>query len=577
MKLQPRLFALAGLAMSMCTPALLLADVTPAMDRIPASTPVVFTIKNASKFHASINNVATSLKLPVEEMAGLAHMEKMIKLDGVNGEGSAALAMLSLDNEKYADHPPLVLVLPVKDYAAMAKKLGGKGEGLEEVKIEDEPMFVKDLGGGFAVMGPIKEIVEKFEGKAGNSKAHETLMGTTGKAISDSSDAYLLADMKDVGPMMKKKVDEMKSQMDQMAELGAPGANPAGVAMFTGMVDGFIRDAASGVVGFKATDAGVSLDMGAQFKEGSEYAGYFSSKGKAGSLIGNLPKLDQGFLFAMAMDTSAPAIKTALKKMVEASKAGPEAANMFAGLNPLESVESMDGMAFCMGQTPALMGGLFLNTTMYVKSQNPAAYTKFMKDAMSSLNGKTVQGMTYQTTYEAGGAKVAEKPVDAWSMKFQMDQNNPAAAQIGQVQMMLFGPGGMGGYASQIDSGVVVTYAKNSELMGKALEAAKSGGGLNSDAGMKEVQAQLPADRCFEAQIGVKSIMETAIGFMGMMGGGPTNFNVPQDLPPIGMGATGASGGLRMTMFMPAKVMQTFKALGDSMNADGGEGGGGEK
>ena len=28
-----------------------------------------------------------------------------------------------------------------------------------------------------------------------------------------------------------------------------------------------------------------------------------------------------------------------------------------------------------------------------------------------------------------------------------------------------------------------------------------------------------------------------------------------------------------MTMFMPAKVMQTFKALGDSMN-EGGEGGG---
>ena len=76
--------------------------------------------------------------------------------------------------------------------------------------------------------------------------------------------------------------------------------------------------------------------------------------------------------------------------------------------------------------------------------------------------------------------------------------------------------------------------------MGRALEAAKSGSGLTSDAGLKDVQSQLPADRSFEAQIGVKSIMETVIGFMGMMGGGPANFNVPQDLPPIGLGADGA-------------------------------------
>ena len=68
--------------------------------------------------------------------------------------------------------------------------------------------------------------------------------------------------MKDVGPMMKKKADELKEQMEQMAQMGGAGANPAGFAMMSGMMDGFVRDASSGVVGFKATDAGVSVDMG---------------------------------------------------------------------------------------------------------------------------------------------------------------------------------------------------------------------------------------------------------------------------------------------------------------------------
>ena len=81
-----------------------------------------------------------------------------------------------------------------------------------------------------------------------------------------------------------------------------------------------------------------------------------------------------------------------------------------------------------MGQTPALMGGLFLNTTMFVKTSDAAGYSKMVKEALGAINGKTTQGLTYTTGYEAGKVKVGDKSVDEWSMKFQMDQNNPAAA-----------------------------------------------------------------------------------------------------------------------------------------------------
>jgi hypothetical protein len=237
------------------------------------------------------------------------------------------------------------------------------------------------------------------------------------------------------------------------------------------------------------------------------------------------------------------------------------------GMNPLESIDKIDGLAFCMGQTPALMGGLFLNTSMFAKTSDPAGYIKQMKDGFGNMNGKTIQGMTYLSNYESGGGKVGEKAVDAWTMKMTPEKDNPKGAQIAQAMMMMFGPGGLGGYVAATDNGVVLTYGKNSDLMGKALEAAKSNSGLNADAGVKAVAAQLPSDRSMEVYIGVKSIMDTVIGFMGMMGAGPANFNVPADLPPIGTGGVAQGGGMRFSTFVPTQVLTTFKALSDSMKA----------
>lgn len=567
MKLQPRLAALAGLAISMCAPALL-ADVPPAMDRVPGATPVVLSIKNVKQFHSSVDKMVKMLKLPPQSMVGLTQAAEFLKTDGLNTDGSAAVAFMKLGKE--ADEEPLlVMILPVKDYAAFAKSLGGKGAGPEEVKYDGDTAFIKDVGGGFAAMSPKKELLDQVEGKPGNGKAFETLMGATGKAINDASDTIVFANMEAVGPMLKAGMADMKEQMEMMAAMGGGGANQAGFDMMQVLMEGFVNDSSAGVMGFKSDDGGVHMDFGAQFKEGSPFAGYFNAKGNAGKLMSALP--NQPFMFAMSMDTSSPGVKALFKKTLDAAKKNPEAAKMMSGLNPLESIQTLDGLAMGMGTSPALMGGLFLNTTMYARTSDAAGYIKQMKDGFSAMNGKTFEGITYQTAYEAGAAKAGEKPVDAWSMKMQLDPNNPAAQQMGQMQMMLFGPSGMGGYISPADGGVVVTYAKNSELMTKALDAAKSGNGLGTDAVVKAVGQQLPADRNFEVQIGVKSILDTAIGFMGMMGAGPTDFKVPESVPPIGIAGTGTSGGMRMTVFLPTKTMETFRDLGTSMQ--GGEGG----
>jgi hypothetical protein len=113
---------------------------------------------------------------------------------------------------------------------------------------------------------------------------------------------------------------------------------------------------------------------------------------------------------------------------------------------------------------------------------------------------------------------------------------------------------------------VVLTYSKNSDLVSKTLASAKSGEGLSTDAGVKSVQANLPAGRTAEAYIGIKDVLKTAQNFMSMMGGGGGDFNPPEDLPPIGIGGTTDGGGLRASIYVPTKVMTTIKAFGDSMS-----------
>jgi len=573
MKRCPWMNTIAGAAMSMAAltlaPAFALADVPPAMDRVPTDAAVVISMKNVGQFYSSINTVAKSLKLPMEAMDGLSKAGDMLKMEGLNGDGSAAVAIMSLDEN--AGEPPVVMVIPVKDFAVWSKALGGGGAGIQELTIEGEPAFAKDIGGGFAALSPNRGLVEGFAGKGGNSKAHESLMGPVGRAIAESNSSFIVANMQTLAPKIREGYQKAKEQMDDARAMmgGGGGANPLAAA--DEVMESFLRDATSGVIGFNASEAGIKFEFGSQFKEGSEFASYFGAKGSASSLISTLPT--QPFLFSVAFDSSSPGLRTLMKKFVaQAEKAD---GGMMAGLNPLAMMEKFDGMAFSMGASPALMGGMFLNTTAYVKTSDPAGYVKSVKEIFTGLNGKSVEGVTYQTTFESGGGKVGGKAVDTWGMRMQIDPNNPAAQQLGQMQMMLFGPTGLSGYIAQTDGGVVMTYAKNSDLMTKALDAAKAKNGLNSDAGVKSVSDQFPAGRSFEAYIGVHSILETALGFAGMMGAAPPDFQLPDNLPPIGISGTTADGGVRMTAFMPTKVMLTIKSLAEQMG--GGMGGGGDE
>lgn len=545
----------------------------PASDRVPASAAMMIVVPSLERFEATANLLQTTFGMEMDSgpFEGLA---MAMGLEGLNKAGSAALAIIAgpagLDFE--SEVPPMILVVPVTDYAKFVGALGGDGGApVTEITIDpDQPKgYARNLGGGFVAMGPVRELVEGFKGQAGQNAAHDRLIGPAGKAVADSSDVVFIANLASLEPKMREGMEEFRGQMEMVGMM--TGQNMAGnLAVMDAVMGGILRDGQAGIIGFSATDAGMKLDLAAQFKEGSPSAGYFGAKGNTGGLLSRVPS--QPVLFALALDTTSAGIKKIFRDMTDiTTKIDPdaaEAAGMTAAM--MKSIEKMDGMVFQWGASPAMMGGMFVNALSYVKTSDPAGYTAAMKQTMTAMNGKTIQGLTYQTTYKSAARDVGGVKADEWALRMQADPNDPNAQQMQAMQMGLFGmEGGPSGYLAPAKDGLVMTYSKNSALLEQALNAAKGSGGYGAEAGVKTVAAMLPAGRTIEGYIGVKSILDMVIGFAAMMGGGPVDMQVPADLPPVGLGGTTDSGGVRLAVFVPGQVIQTFKEFVEQMEGGG--------
>lgn len=535
-------------------------QVTPAMDRIPSDAAVTIGIKDMGKLKAGIESMAKALGVPAEAMGGMLQIDAVFNMQGLDTSGSAAIGIMSVDSEE----PDAIAIVPVRDYANFIKGLGGTGSGLEELKLDEKPVFVKNIEGGFAAFSPNKDIVEKFAGKPGNAKAHADMMGAAGKSIAESRDVVIVANISRMGDKIKESLQGLKDGMGMAMMMAGGGGDLGFLDSFT---EAFVRDASAGIIGANIGEEGLTLDFAAQFKEGTEYAGYFNSKGKANQLLAALP--NQQILFAVAMDTSGPGMKTMIKQMEKLGKMmQPQDDGAAPGMFPQDWAQQADGMAFQVGNSPAPVGGLLLNTVAYIKSSNPQAFQKGMKDGLTAVNSKTIQGITYTTSYQEN-VKAGERTADVWSMKMAADPEDPEAQMMNQMNFMLFGPNGLGGYSFKTDDGLILTYAKNADLLGQSVAAGKGGDNMTADADIKAIAAKLPSDRTMEGYIGVKSLLDTLLGVLGPMGMAP-NIEVPESIPPVGMGATTDGGGLRMTVVIPTKVMTSIKAMADAMDMGGG-------
>lgn len=528
------------------------AGVPPAVDRVPEDVPIVVGVGNIQTLAEGVRRVVGAFGGREQEDSPLGVLLALVDTPGLQARGSLAVAVRPPAEE--FDEPTVVLVVPVTDFAAFVRGLGGQpGLGACEIQLGGETAYAKNVGGGFAAVSTDVETLDAFEVRPGSGPALESLMGRTGRAVAEASDLFVVVKAASLRPALKQMTDQVAMGIQMAAAMGGgPGEEMPDVAQTLGKI---IDAMDLAVLGLRLGEEALKADAAVRFQPGSEYADWFRTGGSAASLLERVP--DHPFLVVAGIDLSSPAMRRLVESMSQFGGVGEEA---MEGLDPLASLEKVDRMAFVMGLPPSIMDGLMRRSAVFVETRDPAHYITAVRQASERINGKTVQGITYTTRYEPGGAQAGGRAVDVWTVKMDVSPDNPAAAGMAQMSAMMFGAGPMAGYIAPVSGGVVMTYSRNSALFERMAAAAGGEGTLATHAGVRAVAAQFPHDHTAHVLLGTSSILEMAATF-----GAPGVAEAPEDLPPVGLALGSGEGAVRGTLVIPWSVIEAVGKMAEAM------------
>lgn len=467
-----------------------------------------------------------------------------------------------------------LLLLPITSFDEVLKsfdaKAPGEGKAATIALPTGEDGFIKDLGGGYAVVGSTRELVEAFTGKPG-ATAMKTRMGRAGEDLADASDIVTIVNMDAVRPLATEALKQFEAQAKERAEM--MGQNPeAQIATVKWLGEAFIRDTKFVTGGVKLSASGIGMDMVGSFNEGSYLASAVTGGGSSSPLLSKLPA--GPYLLAAALDTrSAGARKLFADLYAKSAAAG--------GKDVSEANEKLytqaDGQAAVVGfPMGGALAGLLTSTVGYTASSDPAQALKNIRESVTVMNDKTIEGMSYKATYTEASGKPDAPAFDAWDMKISMNDADQAGQMGAQAMQFMFGPqGGPGGYLAKGEGGVYRSYSRNSELMNKAIAAGKGGESLNSDPLIKYLQAKLPSTRVAEVYLGPRSLLDLVLPFAAMAGVPIGADKIPEKLPPVGLSISAVNGAAQMSVFVPSEVAKTGFALAEAFEQmqNGGEDG----
>ncbi len=542
-----------------------LASLPSAIDRIPADAIMVGGSSDIGGFFDRARSMMDAVGAGEAADGPLRQVAGFIDAPGMNRNGSAAVGILPGEDGEINwtdDDAATLLIVPVTDFGAFVGSFGADAaaDGPTMVRIMGEIVYTRDLGGGFAAMGPEAWIVERAS--EGQLRSHRNSMGANTIRLAESSDVFFSVSIERVGPSIEQGLNEFRTGLDDMAAMF--GEEQPAMREVLGFVEtvstALIRDGRTAAYGMSIGGQGISMDFAADFDEGSPTASYMVGSGGAVDLFGSLP--DSQIILAMAMDTSSPRIKEIFGKMTELASA----MNPGQGLGPSmgDMMEHSDGFAFVMGNTPSLlMGGMFTNMVQYQRSANPAKLLEAGKRYTLEMDGMEAEGITYRTQFREGAAEIEGVRLDEWGMQMQFDPAEPGAQQAGMAMMMVFGAaGGPSGYYAATDKGVITTFSRNTSLVRQVIEAERNAEiGLHRNAQILAAHERLPANPDFVLHLSLGPVLQQVGGLMAMAGAGAPQMNVPADLAPISMGASMGDNGMHGRLFVPTDVVKVFGDL----------------
>lgn len=536
--------------------------VPPVFDRIPADAAFVLAIPNPDALTKDLTMVSgwVGLPLPIQNVDDVLAMAGIA--GAINKNGSMAVVLLEPPTPDMAGEPDMFVILPTSNYGELLKSMNAKGDGVAEGEINGEPAFFRDLGGGYALMAPKKEIAEKYKKEGGHTAAHKARMGAAGDRIADSADLVMMVNVDKFRALGEEGLKQaMDAAKENMAMMGERALNFAAVEWLSGML---LKDTRSVVAGANIDGMGVALDMAFTFNDGSRLAKLAARPGAASAMLNKLP--NQPYLLAMSLDLSNPDVKAFAKDLPKGAGPAQPGSMDFAFM-----AANTNGEATSIGFNPGgLMSGLLARGVSYRTTTDANAYIAKMKEAMKAMKDAGVG----EAVYADEAAEVGGKKVDTWEVKMNADAAGPMGAQI--MMAMFGGSGGPNGYTARLaNGGVIQTMSKSSDLMSAAMAAANGDGGLGGDKVTQQVGEKMPKGRVAEVYIGVKSILDSVVPLLSNFGGLQVKFDMPQNLPPVGLGLTPGDGSVVASIYLPGPTIKTaaefYRAVESAAN--GGRGG----
>jgi len=496
----------------------------------------------------------------------LTMVTSMIRgMPGINLDGSAAIVLDMTDD--WEGEPDAVVVLPVSNFGDLTQGREAVN-GLVEFPMGDDPIYFRDIGGGFAAMSNDTGILSGFVPASNTIEEVQSMLGTAGNRVAEANDVMVYMNLGSARPMLEASFAQLEEQGEMIEMMGGAEAAQGFDAMMgiykTAVADG---QAVVGGMSFDA-DSGFAIDLGLQFSDDSDSASFFNNDGKAGSYFSHVPEMD--FYFAKAFDMSGVGMQKMFDGYFEMIEKF-DTTGLVAPMDLKGLVKQFQGGAVVMGGTNIMaMNGFFGNTVMYTEGEDPDGAIATMQGLYGALADIEAPGMTLAASFADEPEMINGVKAYAHSMSFDIDPAMMGGGGMGapdpaMIMQMMYGPaGGPSGYTAKAGDGLVFTFSQDQDLLSRTVNAANGENTMMGNKGIASAAALLPENRVVEAYVGIDHILNT-VGPMLMMFGIVPEFEPIDGLTPLAFGATADGGGMLIRTVMP---LNTIKAVMEMVPAD---------
>ncbi len=534
-----------------------------------------------------------------------------------NGEAAFVFTGVPADGQE----PPLLVFLPVTDYKAFLTNFpGAKTEGdVSEVHFDGETDAAYTANWGkYAVISPKKEMVSQKPASAGLKAS-----GMAAKEL-DEKDIVAYVNMKGardkILPQMEKAKAEFlkdfeKNYANSMAggqpgmrrngQAAAPAAPDPQALKYMPLARSFmsrvfdvaeqaVRDADSATWGISITADGLKFSGLSEFTPATPSAQTVAAfKGSDQSMLNGLPQAKYLFYGGMSFGDSQAWTKAVADFMgpiqPEIVALGDDGKSLQNYIDAaVHWASAMKTSSFGMLTPTGALGQEAIVQVLGVTEGDSKAMldaqkqmADSMQTAMDIFSAPQMRGMM-TATYKPAAKTIDGVTFNEIQMQFAPPKagqhQNAQAMQMKQMMTWMYGPNGMGSMMGAVDANkVVAVVGAKDEMASQLIASAKTNEDVLSKApSTAAVQKELPATHVVAGYFALDQFATTLAGYAKMFGM-PVNFQLPQNLPPIGFSAGTDGTAVRADAYVPAQLLQSIIAAGiqSYMQMQGGQAPGG--